>query len=205
MPDSADTDGHVTAVVLAAGTSSRLGTPKQLLDLNGKPVLRHVVEALAEAPVEEIVVVLGHRADEVKPAIAGAKVRVVVNPDYQEGQSTSLRTGLMAASQASRAAVILLGDQPGLRPAAVRAVIRAWQDGGTVAVQASYSGVPGHPVLFDRSIWPQLSRAEGDEGARGVLAAHPEWRTLIEVGGDPPLDIDTADDYDRVREQFKGV
>jgi molybdenum cofactor cytidylyltransferase len=193
---------HITGIVLAAGTSSRLGRPKQLLDLAGKPVLRHVIETLSEANVDEVVVVLGHRAGEIRSAIQGAAARVVVNPDYEAGQSTSLRAGLNAAGERSRAAVILLGDQPGVRPASVSAVILAWRDRGALAVQASYSGVPGHPVLFDRSIWPEISQAEGDEGARTALAGHPQWRTLVEVGGDPPLDIDTEDDYERVRAQF---
>jgi molybdenum cofactor cytidylyltransferase len=197
--------GLVTGIILAAGASSRLGRPKQLLDLAGKPVLQHVIETLRSARVDEIVVVLGHRADEIAAVVPATRLaRVAVNSDYSAGQSTSLRTGLMAASDRSQAAVILLGDQPGIRMQAVTAVLDAWRGGGVVAVQAAYRGVPGHPVLFDRSVWPELERAEGDEGARGVLAAHPQWRTLVEVGGDPPRDIDTEDDYGRARAEFEG-
>jgi molybdenum cofactor cytidylyltransferase len=205
MSDIGEAHEHITGIVLAAGTSSRLGRPKQLLNLAGKPVLRHVIETLAETPVDEIVVVLGHRADEMRSAIAGAKLRVAVNQDYRAGQSSSLRTGLNAASERSRAAVILLGDQPGVRSTSVKAVIQAWRDGGALAVQASYSGVPGHPALFDRSTWPELLQVEGDEGARSILAGHPQWRTLIEVGGSPPLDVDTEEDYERLRAQFEDV
>jgi molybdenum cofactor cytidylyltransferase len=196
----------VTGIVLAAGTSSRLGRPKQLLDLAGRPVLRHVVETLHLAPVDEIVVVLGHRAEEIAAAVPlNDRVRLATNPDFASGQSTSLRAGLLAAGDQSQAAVILLGDQPGMRAEAVKALIEAWRSGAGPVVQATYGGAPGHPVLFDRSVWTELERAEGDEGARGLLASHPVWRTLVEVGGSPPLDIDSEDDYERVRAEFEGA
>jgi len=206
MRSPAHSRDFVTAIILAAGTSTRLGRPKQLLDLAGKPVLQHVIDVLQSTPVDEIVVVLGHRADEIAAAVtATGHVRFAVNADYSAGQSTSFRTGLRAASDRSRAAVILLGDQPGIRPGAVTEVIDAWRRGGPIAVQAAYGGVLGHPVLFDRSLWPELERAEGDEGARGILAAHPQWRTLVDVGGEPPRDIDTEEDYERARTEFEGV
>jgi len=198
----------VTGIILAAGTSTRLGRPKQLLDLAGKPMLEHVIDVLQSAPVAEVVVVLGHWAGEIAAAVPlTGRTRFAVNADYSEGQSTSFRTGLRAASDRSRAAVILLGDQPGIRLEAVTAVIESWRGGGAgaVAIQAVYRGVPGHPVLFDRSLWPELQQVEGDEGARGILAAHPEWRTLVEIGGEPPRDIDTEDDYARARAEFEGV
>jgi molybdenum cofactor cytidylyltransferase len=196
----------VTGIVLAAGTSSRLGRPKQLLDLAGRPVLQHVVETLHSARVDEIVVVLGHRAEEIATAMPlSDRVRLATNPDFASGQSTSLRAGLLAAGDRSQAAVILLGDQPGMRAEAVTAVIEAWGSGRGPAVQATYRGVPGHPVLFDRSVWADLEGAEGDEGARGLLASHPQWRALVEVGGSPPLDIDNEEDYARVRAEFEGA
>jgi molybdenum cofactor cytidylyltransferase len=196
----------VTGIVLAAGTSSRLGRPKQLLDLAGRPVLQHVVETLHSARVDEIVVVLGHRAEEIATAMPlSDRVRLATNPDFASGQSTSLRAGLLAAGDRSQAAVILLGDQPGMRAEAVTAVIEAWGSGRGPAVQATYRGVPGHPVLFDRSVWADLEVAEGDEGARGLLASHPQWRALVEVGGSPPLDIDNEEDYARVRAEFEGA
>jgi molybdenum cofactor cytidylyltransferase len=153
--------------------------------------------------VDEIVVVLGHRAHEIAAAVpATGRARFATNPDYAAGQATSFRTGLRAASDRSDAAVILLGDQPAVRPEAVTALIEAWRGGRGPVVQAAYDGLPGHPVLFDRPVWPELERAEGDEGARGILAAHPEWLALIEVAGSPPRDIDTEEDYERLRAEF---
>jgi molybdenum cofactor cytidylyltransferase len=200
----------VAAIVLAAGSSSRLGRPKQLLDLGGRPVLVHVVQAVQAAPLDEVVVVLGHRAEEVRAALQlglqlppeGPGLRIVLNPEHADGQSTSLKAGLQALDGRMEAAVILLGDQPGVRPDAIRSVVEAWRaDGGTV-VQASYGQKPGHPTLLSRRVWSEMSSVEGDEGARSVLSRHPEWITAVEVGGLPPEDIDTEADYLRVREAF---
>jgi molybdenum cofactor cytidylyltransferase len=192
--------------VLAAGASSRLGRPKQLLDLAGRPLLQHVLEAASAGRLDQIVVVLGHAAGEIAakvhlPAHAG----IVVNPDFELGQSTSLRAGLEAATDDCRAAVVLLGDQPGVRPDAIRAVAEAWRRGAGPVVQASYGGRITHPTLLDRSVWAAVRAASGDEGARTVLAQHPDWLATVEVGGTAPDDIDTEGDYDRVKESFEGM
>jgi molybdenum cofactor cytidylyltransferase len=190
----------ITGVVLAAGTSSRMGRPKQLLDLGGKPILQHVLEAAEAAPLDEVVVVVGHRADEILEALLlPSNARTVLNPEFAGGQSTSLAAGLRSASAASLAAVVLLGDVPGIRPDAVRAVIDEFRHGHGPVVQATYGGRPSHPVLLARSVWPELEGSTGDEGARGLLAREPGLVTLIEVGGDPPEDVDTEQDYRRLR------
>jgi CTP:molybdopterin cytidylyltransferase MocA len=183
-----------------------LGRPKQILELAGKPVLQHVLDACEAAPLDQVVVVLGHAAPEIAAHLRlPARGGIVVNPAFGEGQSTSLRAGLGAASRDVQAAVVLLGDQPGIRPRAIAAVVEAWRGGGAAAVQASYGGRRAHPTLFDRSTWPDLEQAMGDEGARGILARHPEWLTLVEVGGTPPHDIDTEADYARVKRAVEGV
>jgi molybdenum cofactor cytidylyltransferase len=127
----------------------------------------------------------------------------VVNADFGEGQSTSLRAGLRAAGTEAQAAVVLLGDQPGIRPQAIASVVEAWRGGRALVVQASYGGRAAHPTLFDRAVWPDLEQAAGDEGARSILAGHPEWRSTVEVGGTPPHDIDTEADYARVKDAFE--
>jgi molybdenum cofactor cytidylyltransferase len=189
--------------VLAAGTSSRLGRPKQLLELDGRPVLQHVLDAAAASHLDQIVVVLGHGGRDVAARIRlPARTGIVLNRDYALGQSTSLRAGLQAAGLEATAAVILLGDQPGVRPEAIDAVVQAWRAGNGPVVRASYEGRPDHPTLFDRSVWTELIQIQGDEGARGVLEAHPEWRSTAEVGGRAPEDIDTEDDYARAKAAF---
>jgi molybdenum cofactor cytidylyltransferase len=168
-------------------------------------VLQHVLDAAQASPLDEIVVVLGHAAHEIAAAVKiMGRARIAINPDFASGQSTSLRTGLRAADAGSSAAVFLLGDQPGVRVDAIGAVVDAWRGGSGPVVQASYAGRPSHPTLFDRSTWSELERAEGDEAARGVLARHSEWRVLVEVGGTPPDDLDTEEDYTRLRGEFEG-
>ncbi len=160
-------------------------------------------DAALASPVTEIVVILGHLANEIARAVPPAdRIRVAINDRYAEGQSTSLRAGLRALHPQAEAAVVLLGDQPGVRPEAIAAVVGAWREEGTPVVQASYAGRPAHPTLFDRTVWPELDAATGDEGARGAIHRHPQWRRLVEVEGPPPRDIDTEEDYERVRADF---
>jgi molybdenum cofactor cytidylyltransferase len=189
--------------VLAAGTSSRLGRPKQLLELGEKTVLQHVLDAAAASHLDQIVVVLGHAARDIAARIRlPGRTEIVLNHEYAQGQSASLRAGLRSAGREAAAAVILLGDQPGVRPEAIEVVVRTWRSGQGPVVQASYQGRPGHPTLFARSVWPELTHIQGDEGARSVLMAHSEWRSTAEVGGPAPEDIDTEEDYARAKAAF---
>lgn len=158
-----------------------------------------------ESSLDEIVLVLGHAAEEIAAVLPGDdRLRVVRNERYASGQSTSLIAGLNAANPSSVAAVILLGDQPGIRADAIESVTRAWREADGWVVQASYGTRPAHPTLFARPVWPALKGVTGDEGAKGILDRHPEWRSLVDVGGVPPADIDTEEDYRRVQAMFGG-
>ncbi len=150
----------IAGVVLAAGTSSRLGGRlKQLLPLGGRPITQHVINAAVAAGLDDVVVVLGHKAEEVRGGLElRPPARAVVNPDYASGQSSSLRTGLHALGDDIGAALILLGDQPGIRLEAIRTVMRVYERTGGPVVRASYSGQSGHPVLFERSVWAELGK-----------------------------------------------
>jgi molybdenum cofactor cytidylyltransferase len=190
----------ISGIVLAGGTSSRLGRPKQLLDLEGRPVLQHVVDAAAAAGLDEVVVVLGHMADDVAQAIDLPPVaRTCLNPDYARGQSTSLNAGISALAAGSEAAVILLGDQPRMGAGIIRAVVDAYRRTGGRVVRAWWEGRPGHPVLFDRSVWADVQAVDGDKGARDLLKAHPEWEVRVDAGDAPPSDLDTWEDYERLK------
>ncbi len=195
----------IAAVILAAGTSSRVGRPKQLLLFQGRPIIQHVIDAATAAKVDEIIVVLGHAAEEV---LSGFELRpparVVINPDYEAGQSASLRIGLRSLGHHVKAAVILLGDQPGVSIEAIRAVVDAYERTGERVVRAVYGGEPGHPVLFDRRVWREAEAIEGDRGARDLLAQHPEWVVEVPFEGKPPPDLDTWDDYKRLTEKTDG-
>lgn len=194
---------RVAGVVLAAGRSSRMGRPKLLLDLAGRPVLRHVLDAATAAPLEEVVVVVGGASGDVARAVGvPPRTRIVVNERYEEGQATSLRAGLEALDEGVDAAVVLLGDQPGVRTEAIAAVTEAFRGGAGPIVRAAYTGVPAHPTLLARSIWPDVMALRGDHGARWLLAHRPELSVAVEVGGRPAEDIDTDEDYRRAKAAF---
>jgi molybdenum cofactor cytidylyltransferase len=190
----------ISGVVLAAGTSSRLGRPKQLLELRGRPLLQHAIDAAAGAGLDEVVVVLGHESERIASALelpAGA--RVVVNDDYASGQSTSLRTGLTSLDSRAEAAAILLGDQPGLTSAAIRKVLDAFRESDAPIVRALWQGTPGHPVVLARSEWESVRGLEGDKGARDLVAASAR-ADVIEMDEPPVADVDTWEQYERLRE-----
>lgn len=203
----------VTGVVLAAGRSARMGRCKQLLPLGGRPVLQYVVEAALASRLDEIILVLGDRAREIERALAlptGVRLRVATNPNFGEGQSSSLRLGLRGASPRAAAAAVLLGDQPGVGAELIDRVVAAFWKSGALAARPEYGAAgqrrtPGHPVLFSRRLWPELDQLRGDEGARRLLAARPEWLAGVEVEGEPPVDIDTEDDYRRALEGLRSA
>lgn len=177
-----------------------------MLELQGRPLLQHAVDAVEGAGLRDVVVVLGHRAEEVRAAIkTGAVTRTSVNPDYLEGQATSLKVGLAAMVLESQAAVVILGDQPAVVRTTVQAVVDAYEASGSPVVQATYGGKPGHPVLFDRALWAELRAIEGDKGARDVLKRHPEWIQRIELGGQVPADVDTWEDYERLKALYPDI
>jgi molybdenum cofactor cytidylyltransferase len=193
--------GQVAAVILAAGTSRRLRRPKQTLPLRGRPLLQHVVDAAVGAGLADVVVVLGHASDKVEERIRfPAGVRTVMNEDYRSGQASSLRTGLEALGEEIDAAVVLLGDQPDIPPETIRAVVDAFRDRHVPIVQATYGGSPSHPVLLARETWEEARAIEGDIGARELIAQHPDRVARVEIGGEPPSDLDTWQDYENLRD-----
>ena len=199
----ASNEPFLTGVILAAGASRRMGCPKLLLPLGDRPLLQHALDAAAASRLDEIVLVLGDRAAVVLAAIrlpSRLPVRVVVNEDPASGQSSSLRLGLRSADPRASAAAILLGDQPRVTGPLIDRVVAAFLGAGAPVVRPVYCGshqrgVPGHPVLVDRRIWPEVETLRGDEGMRGLLARKPEWLLEVPVEGEPPGDVDTPEDY----------
>jgi nicotine blue oxidoreductase len=200
-----DAPGGVSAVLLAAGSGSRFGGGKLLAPYRGRPLIEASLANLAEAPVDETVVVVGDDAGRLRPVCEPYSVRIVENADWRRGQSTSVRAGLVALGPGVRAAVVLLADQPLVGGGAVERLVAAFERGAEVAV-ATYGGERRNPVLFSRAVWPLLeAELSGDEGARAVLRRHPDLVTEVSCDGvGDPADVDTAEDLrglERVHER----
>jgi len=189
----------VSAIVLAAGGGSRFGGGKLLAKLGGQPIIEVVLDNLREAPVDEIIIVVGADAERLREVCERYGVRIVANEEWERGQSTSVLAGLQVSG--GRAAVVLLGDQPFVRAEAVGRLVAAFAEGAKVAV-ATYGGKRRNPVLFSREVWPLLEvELAGDEGARSFLRRHPEL--VVEVpceGVGDPVDVDTREDLRRLEE-----
>ena len=202
----------LSGIILAAGASKRIGAPKQLLPLAGRPLLQHVVDAAVQSRLDEIILVLGDAAAEIEAALslpAGRHIRVVVNPDAGLGQATSLGVGLRAADAGAVGAGILLGDEPQVSPVLIDRLASAFESATVPVVRPVYTGadgrrLPGHPTFLARRIWPELKRLCGDQGARALLATHPDWVLEVEMEGERPADIDTWEDYRRIAEAGAG-
>jgi CTP:molybdopterin cytidylyltransferase MocA len=189
----------VSALLLAAGAGSRFGGGKLLAPYRGRPLIEAALSNLADAPVDERVAVVGEDAERLREVCEPYGFKVVENPDWARGMSTSVRVGLQSLWPEARAAVVLLADQPLVGGGAVERLVAAFEAGAKVAV-ATYGGKPRNPVLFSREVWPLLmTELSGDEGARPFLRLHPELVTRVpcdEVGD--PADVDTAEDLRRL-------
>jgi CTP:molybdopterin cytidylyltransferase MocA len=184
----------VSGLVLAAGSSSRMGENKLLMDLGGRSLVMHVVEAASEGGCHDVTVVYS------EPAVAAAvgnHARCLHNPEAATGMASSLRVGLAGLPSMAAGAMVLLGDQPLVGERTVRGLLRAWRrEGARPAAAARYPAAEKWlpPVVVARSLWPELASLSGDAGARQVLEGHPELLDTVVAGG-VPNDVDTAEDY----------
>ena len=196
---------RVAAVVLAAGAASRFGSPKALARLDGRPILEHVLDAVREAGIEQIVVVLGTAADEIEEGIRWLDERLVRNPDPRF-LSSSLQVGVDAAAALDpdpSAVVIVLGDQPRTRPEVIRALIAAARrDDRPVVVPRYADGGGANPVLLKADAFELVDEATGDHGLGPVIEANDDLVLEVPVPGSNP-DIDTPDDLRRLEEAMQ--
>ena len=191
----------VGGIVLAAGEARRMGgRPKALIERDGVPLVRCVTQALLDAGVRDVVVVLGHRAEAVTAALAGLPVACAVNDRYRDGRVSSLRAGLSALPNGVEAIVIALADQPLLGAEDVRALLRAFADRRQArAVVPRVHGVRGHPVVFEAGVGREILQRDTAFGARHWLQEHPAQRSWFDNGNDHYcVDIDSPGDLARV-------
>ena len=200
-----EAEGPVAAIVLAAGLSRRMGQPKLLLDLGGAPVIRRTVEQLRDAGLAPVIVVTGPERGGIETALADLSVTWALNPAPEGGQSGSVVSGIAAVPAECGAAVVALGDQPTVSAAVVRALVAAWQETAKPIAAPVYRDGRGNPVLFARAIFPELLLRTGDEGARGVVQQDTGRVALVPVDTPMPPDVDTPEDYAKVRAQYPTV
>ena len=184
----------ISAIVLAAGEAKRFGECKQLADVNGKPLLQHVLDTLRESNVDEVVVVLGAHAKEIRKRIAFGDERIVINPDYADGMSTSIQAGLSAID--SEAAFMVLADQPFLRATTYDRLIDEFRSRRAEIVVPTFGGVRGNPVLIANALFAEAIELRGDVGFRAIFANHEVTMVAVDDRG-VLIDIDTPDDGER--------
>ena len=173
-----------------------MGRPKQLLKFRGTSLLRRAIDTALAVPTEQVIVVLGHAADQLLPECTATSATVVLNDQWMEGVSTSLRGGLAAVSSDARGVFIYPADMPLVTPEALRELAHRQQVSGRPAAMTDAGGVRGVPVFITRSLFPALMIQEGDVGGAQYLRGHPEAVEAVHFD-DPDLvrDVDRPEDY----------
>jgi len=195
----------IPGVVLAAGLSLRMGRAKLLLDWGGRPVIRYTVEQVLAGGVDEVVVVLGREARGIREALSGLPVLFVLNPEPEAGQASSIACGLAALGPAVGAALIALGDQPALPSVVIPRLLETFRQTGKAIVAPLYRGVQGNPVLFASAIFHELRNLTGDRGARTVVEKDPGRVAMVPFDLPMPVDLDTPEEYERLRPDKNSV
>jgi len=192
----------VGCLILAAGLSSRMGSPKTLLPWGGNiTVIEHITRTAQAAQIGSVWVITGHAAERVAPLVTALGAQVVYNNDYAKKEIlSSLKTGLRALPDSCGAALVLLGDMPFMTAEVIRAVVSVWNSQHPMAVAPTFNGQRGHPILFDRALWPEILALPDGSAPRAMLQAQPDLLCLIPVGDEGILtDLDTPEDYRRLR------
>jgi molybdenum cofactor cytidylyltransferase len=190
---------NISAVVLAAGMSSRMhGRNKLLMPWAGKTVIAYAVENLMQARVQQVVVVLGFAADKIQAEIRESEVCFVMNQDYAQGMSTSIVAGVQAVSENAQAILISLGDMPLVNASDLNRLISAFEDahGATIALPV-FKGRPGNPVIFNVCHKDEMLKLRGDVGCKSILSCHPQQVLEVEMENAHILcDVDTVEAYE---------
>jgi molybdenum cofactor cytidylyltransferase len=192
----------ITAIVPAAGMSTRMGQNKLLLTYKGKSLIAHAVDTLLASAIDSIVVVLGYEAEKVRQQVGGKPVTLVENPSYRDGMSTSIRAGLQALPCQSNAVMIYLADQPLLEPEDVNRLIRAFaeaRNNNKSIVVPFFHGQRGNPVIIDSSYREAILGVRGDVGCKRIIERNPDSVFTVEMETDHVVrDVDSMVDYQRL-------
>ena len=189
----------ISAVVLAAGASTRMGTQKLLLPLGGEPMVRRAVRQVCEAGFDDVLVVLGSEHDQTLAALEGLAVRHVVNADYASGMGSSFRTAVEQLPVSS-AAMFALADQPFVTTTEYRSVLDTYRRQQSPIVSVRYGDIMAPPHLFEREFFPALAQLQ--HGARSLLLQHTERTVILRFPPELLVDIDTPDDYELAKSRW---
>jgi molybdenum cofactor cytidylyltransferase len=189
---------QIDIVVLAAGASTRLGVPKQLLPYNGITLIRRTIETVLLAKAHSVHVVFGYEAEKMKLEIADLQVDIVVNPHWHNGISTSIRSGIQSLEPNIDAAIIVLCDQPNLSMDILNTLIETYTSTRAPIVTCKYAGTVGVPTLYDRRIFTELLALRGDHGAKSIIERYALKRIEIDFSGGE-VDIDTIADQGKLK------
>ncbi len=193
---------RVAAVVLAAGKSERMGLNKLLLKVGGRGILDRLFDALHSSEMDEVLVVLGHRPQDIRPIAEAHNARVVINTDYEEGMTSSFKAGLRHVY--ADAAFLFLGDQLGLEAELLDRMTATMEcDQDALIVSPVHRGRRGHPVLFRNSLFPEILSLSPGETVRDVVLRHEASHRLVEGDLWCTLDIDTPEDFEEARRLFE--
>jgi molybdenum cofactor cytidylyltransferase len=185
----------VAAIILAAGQSRRMGGPNKLLArFDGEPLIRRIARRAISSRADPVIVVTGHRAEDVSAVLEGLNVQVVHNADFADGLATSLKAGLQAVPEEAGGALVLLADMPEISTAIIDRLVDAFRArSGPAIVLPTIAGKRGNPVLWARDYFPELMSVTGDTGARHILAQHEEAVERVEIGAAAGTDVDTPE------------
>lgn len=190
------TNHFISVIVLAAGESKRMGRMKQLLPFRNSTIIEQVVSNVVDADISEIIVVLGHQDRRIAHRLAGKPLKTVLNRDYRQGMSSSIKCGLDHISETAAAVMIVLGDQPLIGRDIIDKLVAEFARNKRGIVAPVHQGRRGHPVIFAARYNSELARLEGDTGAKKVIEAHPGDMLEVEVDSESIFaDIDNQNDY----------
>ncbi len=188
----------IWAIILAAGQSKRMGKPKLLLPFGEKTIIETVVEKAVRSKVDEVLVVLGSFREKIEQRLGSMPVKTLFNPQYSEGMHTSVQCGFREVPPETRAALVMLGDQPSVTSTTIDRVIEKFDDTKKGIILPVYQNRRGHPILIDLKYREKIKNLNPDIGLRELIHNHPEDISEIEVETSSILqDIDDVDDYTR--------
>jgi molybdenum cofactor cytidylyltransferase len=200
--EPSDRIGPIAAVVLAAGTSSRMGENKLLLRLDGETMLRRAVGQALRAGLDPVLVVVGHEAERAIAELKGMRCRPVLHSDYARGFKSSLHAGMAALPPEAAALVVLLADMPLVTSAMIAKLVASYRAGGAPLVVSDYGGINAPPTLYDRALFGELLTMEGERCGKQVVQRHKAEALTVSWPAQLLTDIDVPADYERIRAEL---